>query len=135
MKISRFAARSAFSILFLFDVVLAGPHTANKNKACPDSWGLTDKVINVVQSTDNPWGVVAGGVDDKAIAKTHLSKAKPIETIDKAPITSDDLVNDPLTVASECLLYRNFEVDTWDYVLPPPAAPNPATGWIPAVIY
>lgn len=124
-----------FVCAFMASSVEAGPYTSVKNKACPDSWALTDKVLPVVDSTSSPWGEPSNGVDDKALAKTHIGSAGPVVTIDMLPVTDDDLVNDLLTVASECLVYRNFEVDTWNYVAPPVAAPTPATGWIPAAIF
>lgn len=116
-------------------VVAAGPHTAGKNKACPDVWALTDKVIPEIRSNTNPWGIASGDVDDKEIAKTHLSSARPIQTIDKLPITNVDLVDDLLTVASECLVYRNFEADTWNYVAPPAVTPVPSNGWMTVVVF
>lgn len=126
----------AFSFLLsLSNVVVAGPYTVAKNRACPDSWALTDKAIPVVYSTVTPWGVPANGVNDKAIGKTHLSGARPIQTIEKTSVTNDDLINDPLTVASECLVYRNIEVDTWNYVAPPKVILNTSISWMPVVIF
>lgn len=113
----------------------AGQYTATKNKACPDAWSITDKAIPIVDSDSDPWGESVDGVDDKALAKSHLVSSKPIETVSMLPVTSEDLINDPLTVASECLVYRNFEADTVDAVASPAPTPNPATGWVPAVIY
>lgn len=125
---------SLLMTLVVSNAALAGPYTGAKNNACPDSWSLTDKAIAVYYSSSStyPWGK---GADDKSRAKSHLTSARPVKTIDKLPIINDDLVNDPLTVASECLVYRNFEADTYNYVAPPAVTPNVATGWIPAVLY
>ena len=125
--------KSIFMILacILFcQLAMAGPYTVDKNKACPDAWAITSDVIPEVNGTNaSPWGV---NTSDKAIGKTHLIGAAPIQTIDAVPVTDDDLIDDLLTVASECLMYRNFEVDTFYYVAPPPTTPNIATGWLPA---
>lgn len=104
-----------------------------RDKACPDAWSFTDKPIPVISSTTNPWGE---GTDDKAIAKTHLSGANPVVTVNATPVTNDDLVNDPLTVASECLVYKNMLVNGDQYYPPsPPIERNVAIGFIPASVF
>jgi hypothetical protein len=46
------------------------------------------------------------------------------------------LVNDSLTVASECLVYKNMLVDGDKYYPPsPPIDRNVATGFIPASVF
>ncbi|MEM7360907.1 MAG: hypothetical protein AAF431_17585 [Pseudomonadota bacterium] len=122
----------AFTIAASTTPSLAGPYTASKDKACPDAWALTNKTIPVIASTTDPWGVAT---NDKDLARTHLSSVSPIETVKMLPVTDDDLVDDLLTVASECLVYRNYELDTWDYVPPEPITPNTVTGWIPAAVF
>lgn len=130
---------AAVCTLALPAMVSAGPHTVAKNQACPDSWALTNATIDPAHPT-NVWGVASGSVDDKAVAEAHLAGQSLIETVEQSPVTSDDLVNDLLTVASECLVYRNFEIDTLNYVAPAPVTPAPVTpnvamGWLPAILY
>lgn len=120
-------------IILLTSSALASNVEPMRDKACPDGWSLTDTVVPVIASTSNPWGV---GTDDKSIAKAHLSAADSIETIDAVPITDDDRVNDLLTVASECLAYRNMLVDNVQYNPPsPPVRRNTATGFIAASVF
>lgn len=128
-------AVAGFMMLCFTELIEAGPHTQNMYRACPDGWSATNKALPVIWPTTNPWSDPATGLEDKQIAQTHLATSRAIQTIDKdGPITSEDLVEDPLTVASECLVYRNFEVDYWDYVAPPASTPNTETGWIPASV-
>jgi hypothetical protein len=124
-----------FSLVFVCAQAHSGQFTDAKNKACPDAWALTDKTVPIVYSTTNPWSQSANAANDKALAKSHIAESKPLVTLPTLPVTDDDLVNDPLTVASECLVYRNFEVDTWSYVEPPAQTPNLLTGWIPAAVF
>lgn len=119
-----------FAVLFPFAVV-AGPYTNTKNKACPEDWESTTKVIPVISSSTDPWDDDSN--TDKNTAKSHLERVKPIETLDANPVTSEALVDDLLTVASECLAYRNFEVDTAGYTEPPASQPNTSVGWLPAI--
>lgn len=102
-----------------------------KDIACPDAWAFTDKTIPVIiSSMPDPWGV---GTDDQDKAKIHLSTADVVESIDVVPVTNDDLVMDKLTVASECLVWRNLMVDGAQYY--PPAGTverKVSNGWIPA---
>ena len=64
-----------------------------------------------------------------------VGSAKPIETIDGTTLTELNNNDDLLTIASECLTYRNFEADTSDFVFPLAVAPNVATGWILAAVF
>jgi len=115
------------------DVLFAAEVEPMRDKACPDKWSFTDKAIPVIGGTSNPWGE---DTDDKAIAKTHLSVASPVITVDAVPVTNDDLVNDLLTVASECLVYRNMLVNGDNYYPPsPPIERNVVTGFIPASVF
>ena len=104
-----------------------------RDRACPDAWIFNDKAIPVTNANTNPWGE---GTEDKLQAKTHLSTATIVKTIDAVPVTSDDLVDDLLTVASECLVYRNMLVDGAKYYPPSPVViRNVTTGFIPASIF
>lgn len=115
------------------EVLLAAEVEPMRDKACPDQWSFNDKAIPVIGATSNPWGE---GTDDKAIAKTHLSAASTVITVDAVPVTNDDLVNDLLTVASECLLYRNMLVNGDNYYPPSPSIErNVTTGFIPASVF
>jgi len=105
--------------------VSAGPYTKSIISACPQS--------SQIEESREYWEV---GTDDKSAAEEHLGWAKPIKTIDKSPssITAKDYVNDPLTVASECLLYRSLAVDTAAHVdSQDDVPPNLTTGWMPAI--
>jgi hypothetical protein len=120
-------------VMFASEALFSAEVEPMRDKACPDAWSMTDKAIPVVRSTANPWGE---GTDDKVIAKAHLSEASPVITVDALPITNDDLVNDNLTVASECLVYRNMLVNGDNYYpLSPPTERNVATGFIPASVF
>jgi len=113
------------------NMVMAGPYSQSKNIACPEEWSDTKEPIPVIMSNTQPW---SSDQADKANAKNHISLRDPIVTIDALPVTDDDLIDDLLTVASECLVYRNFEADTADYVAPL-SAPNYDNGWMPAGIF
>ena len=105
-----------------------------KNRACPDGWSLNTQVIPVLSTTSAmPWGV---DTDDQQIARSELGISSVEDTLDIRPVTLDDVVNDPLTVASHCLAYRNWVVDGTEYFPEPnPVEPNPAVGWIPAAVF
>jgi len=104
-----------------------------RDRACPDAWAFTDKTIPEIRPSTDPWGE---GTDDKSIAKSHLSGADPVVTIDADAVTDDALVDDLLTVASECLLYRSMLVDGDQYYPPSPSVErNTATGFIPASVF
>ena len=147
------------SLKFLVLAVLAaptsvssGPYTAQMQNACPEGWEDTTREIPIVYpSTQIPWkqntlpnsvgssnspafGIVATGIDLEDLGGVHnlLSPASIIATI--SPATQDDFVADPLTIASNCLMYRNLEVDTAGYVAPV-VVENLETGWIPAAIF
>lgn len=126
----RIYAVVVFAPLFS-SIAMASPFSATKNDACPDAWELTDQAIPVISASTNPWGVQT---NDKDLAESHLVATQPIETIDAVPVTSDELVDDLLTVASACLVYRNFEVNSAGSTAPPSVAPNVSTGWIPAIL-
>jgi len=129
----------------VFSKAYAGPYTAKMQKACPDGWQNTKRTVPVVstsaweQNETGPWNKDAL-VTDKTQAKTNLQNTDVIKTIDtdygqKPDKLIDYLIADPLTVASECLKYRNFTVDTMDYVAPPDVPHNPNAGWVPAVMF
>lgn len=130
MKFTKFSVA-----VFLFVIASnasSGPFEAQMKRVCPDDWQLTTKEVPVITSSLNPWG----GADDKNTVKEHLSRTELIKTLDKEVITSDDLVNDLLTVASECLVYRNFEVDGHGPFIPPEERePVEGLGWLPAAIF
>lgn len=121
------------SLLLLSSGANAGPYTGLKNIACPEGWESTTAVIPVISDDLNPW---SDNQDDKSATQTHLGNTQPIITIDKVPsmVDSLDLVDDELTVASDCLVYRNFEVDTYNYVAPVSNSTN-EYGWMPAAIF
>ena len=120
---------------------VAGPYTTTKDRACPDSWQITTTAIPVVwkstgHSATSSYPYAVGSTSgDKTNVHSHINAANPIETIDGTPLTQIENQEDLLTIASECLTYRNYEVDTHDFVSPPAVAPNIATGWIPAAIF
>lgn len=124
-------------LMLLTSMAFAGPHTNTKNKACPDAWALTDKAIPVIypttQDIQSPWGVAPSS--DKTQAQLHIDATNPIQTIDGTELTQEHDKDDLLTIASECLVYRNFEVDGAQYTAPPVVEQNTATGWIPAAIF
>lgn len=122
-----------FSLSLTSSLVYAGLHSGATQRACPDGWADTSMIIPVAEPSGDPWGPT-NGAQDKAIAKTHLSSVRPIETIDTNPVTDDDLVNDLLTVASECLVYRNFEVDAARQAPPAPQAIDSTVAWVPVVV-
>ena len=105
-----------------------------KNRACPDGWELNTQVVPVLSATSEiPWGI---DTDDQQIARSELGISSVEDTLDMSPVTLDDFVNDPLTVASHCLAYRNWVVDGTEYFPEPNLVkPNPAVGWIPAAIF
>lgn len=109
----------------------AGPYTAAKNNACPEGWEDTGKAIPVIGVPNTPWKDAA----DESAGLTHITPRASLQTIDALPVTPAHKAADALTVASECLVYRNFEVDTAGYVAPAPTEPNSALGWLPAAIY
>lgn len=118
-------------------VTHAGPYTAKKNIACPSAWENTEKTIPTInQSTaihNSPWGIAPS--TDKAVGQGHITAAPPVVTVDGTLLTELNVEDDLLTIASECLKHRNFEVDTYNYVAPSPPTPNTATGWIPAALF
>lgn len=74
---------------------------------------------------------LADRATDMQAVKNHLQRAQASKTIDPAEL--DDLVFDELTVASECIRYRNMMTDTAGYVAPA-SNPNYSYGWLPAVL-
>lgn len=124
--------KSLIVIAFLLNsnTLFASPYEQPKNIACPDAWSDTTEPIPVIIPSLEPWS----DEDDRDSAKQRLATSGPIITIDNLPVTDEDLANDLLTVASECLVYRNLMVDTSDYV-PTPSKPNYDNGWLPASIF
>jgi len=119
--------------LFIVQVGYVAEVEPIRDRACPDAWAFTDKAIPEIRSSTDPWGE---GADDKTTAKTHLSGADPVITIDADSVTNDDLVDDLLTVASECLLYRSMLVDGEKYYPPSPAVERrKEKGFIPASVF
>jgi hypothetical protein len=111
-----------------------------RDRACPDAWSFTDRVIPVVYQDASlnkwPWGVAPS--TDRPDAQAHILSVNPapIATIDGTALTSVNLQNDLLTIASECLLYRNMLVDGQQFHPPsPPLDRNAATGFIPASVF
>ena len=131
----------SLALLAVTNVCLAGPYTAAKNNACPDSWQITTTAIPVVykstgHSTTSSYPYQSGSAStDKSTVHSHLDSAKAIETIDGTQLTQLNQEDDLLTIASECLKYRNFAADTSDFVTPAALEPNVVTGWIPAAIF
>ena len=125
------------TLLLLPALSSAGTYTATKNKACPDAWAATDSSIPIVYKTTEenrpPWGVAPS--TDKVDAQTHISSSHALVTTDGTNLTESNFEDDLLTIASECLMYRNFEADSWNYVAPEPTQLNTASGWMPAVIF
>ena len=110
----------------------SGPYTAKMQSACPQAWEDTTKSIEVIYPSNDPWRLSDNKLADQASVKSTLAPSDVLATID--PATQNDLVNDPLTIASNCLMYRNFEVDTVNEKEPPAVPVNLQTGWIPAAI-
>lgn len=124
---------SSLALAIFASNVDAGPYTAAKNNACPKAWEDSKAVIPVIPTSRETWD--ASVAADKTAGLAHITNRAQLETIDAVPVTPQNKVDDQLTVASECLVYRNFEVDTADYVAPPSVAPNNSLGWLPAAIY
>jgi len=118
-------------LMFMALPAFAGPYTGAKNVVCPEEWSDTKEPIPVIAPNLEPW---AEDASDKENTKNHIASRDPIVTLDALPVNDDDLVDDLLTVASECLVYRNFAVDTADYV-EPTSEPNYDNGWMPASIF
>ncbi len=116
--------------LLLLSQSVYSDYTPQVQVACPEAWEDTTKEIPVVWQNTDPW---AGNATDKAAAQSYIANAKVIETID--PATTEALLSDALTIASECLKYRNFMVDTATGTTTPNVPLNTATGWIPAAIF
>ena len=124
----------ASSALFaIHGLSYAGPYTAQKNRACPEGWEDTKVTVPVISDASAPWGDESSG--DKAAGLTHITPRAQVNTIDDLPVTPQDKVDDPLTVASECLVFRNMEVDASGHVASAPVTADPSLGWIPAAIY
>lgn len=120
-------------MLFIVQVGYVAEVEPIRDNACPDGWSLTDSVIPQIRPTTTPWGE---GTEDKSIAKSHLSGSNPVITINTDPVTNDDLVDDLLTVASECLRYRNMLVDGEKYYPPSPSVERDITvGFITASVF
>jgi len=140
-----FLASSCFILAGFSGVAVSGPYTALKDNACPKGWEDTKGIVPVIPTAEDPWGVIsedqseeelaAASAADKALALEHITPRAEVQTIDGVPITPQDKVDDLLTVASECLVYRNLEVDTVDYVAPVAVALDTSLGWLPAAIY
>lgn len=131
---------------------LAGPYTATKDKACPELWEATTKVVPVVwpntqayappPNTEGEDQILAGKAADEQAARTHIASRNVINTLSDTlvvsgghVITSPSPGDDLLSIASECLVYRNLEVDS---NAPGSAADGPTNtenGWIPAVVF
>jgi len=122
----------------------AGPHTAAKNKACPGHWEPTNSTVPVIfNSTEEkrpPWGAPPGtdpdewadsANSDRNKAKAHIDASGALVTTD--PTFSQDI--DLLTVASECLMFRNFEVGASQNSPTEPTPINTENGWMRAVIF
>jgi len=124
-------------LMLVTSVVWAGQYTTTKNKACPDAWALTDKAIPVIypstEESKSPWGVAPS--TDKAQAQSHIDAVNPVQTIDGTELTQEHDRDDLLTIASECLVLRNFEVDGPQSAVPTVVEQNTATGWVPAAIF
>ncbi|MEM7357692.1 MAG: hypothetical protein AAF431_01150 [Pseudomonadota bacterium] len=118
-------------ILSLPGTSIAAEADGFKDRVCPDGWADRSDEIPVVGSSGIPWG--SGGQDESMARANLLANDPVVETVDSVPVTIDDLVSDSLTVASECLKYRNMVVDDADYFPPaPPVVAKPENGWIPA---
>ena len=142
--------------LGLCATVMAGPYTATKDRACPGLWEPTTKVIPVIWPSTKAYApppgsegleqIAAGIVADAAAARTHIESRNVIDTIDREEFyvsqgTSITLpvgfspASDLLTVASECLVYRNLEVDSNTPSSAPNVPTNTGNGWIPAAVF
>jgi len=101
--------------------------------ACPEEWELSGNVVPVVPvvpTDSDPWQ----DENDKNKARAHVGSADLVDTLDALPpVGKDDRVNDLLTVASECLVFKNLLVDGEQYY-PQPGSVTRAksNGWIPA---
>lgn len=150
MKIKQILVCSA--LLALPVMANSGSYTAQMKNACPGGWEETSSILPIVLSdTQIPWRKLEPPVSDTGFSRSlliaplgidpadinavynSLTPAAIIATI--SPATQQDLAGDPLTIASNCLLYRNFELDTATYVAPRAVAENLKTGWIPAAIF
>lgn len=124
-----------FLLLFLIkcNSAIAAEVDPIRDIACPDGWSPTDRIIPVIQSDGTvdkwPWGIAPS--TDSADAREHIASANPIQTSDGTDLTSIEYPDDLLTIASECLVYRNLLVDGEEYFPPSPSVRrNAATGFI-----
>ncbi len=123
--------------LLLVGIVFAESAIADydqlRNSACPDGWQMHQQAVPDLNSANlNPWGV---NTSDRAIALSFFgsSVSDDSPTVDAQPASAAAKVDDLLTVASECLLYRSHIVKGDTYMPPvPPVEYNPSMGWIPA---
>lgn len=103
-----------------------------KDRVCPDGWGASTVEIDLGSPSEPvavPW--VSNG--DKSDAKDRLRNFEGVHSLDKLWVSPNDLVNDPLTVASECLKYRNLIADGVKSV-EQPADRVPLYYWFPAIM-
>lgn len=124
---------SLLGSLFAFiPLAISGPYTSQKNVACPKVWEDVDSVIPILPA-EEVWDSESS--EDKAQALAHITPRAEPNTIDAVPVSAQDKVDDPLTLASECLVYRNLEVDTVDYVEVTNSPVDTSLGWLPAAIF
>ena len=108
--------------------------------ACPGEWSVDSDVIPIITDSLQPWGkhngepVTESKIEaDKAISLENIASTSVISTIDELPVTVQKMNDDLLTVASECLVFKNMVVDGEQYY--PPAGPveyRPEVGFIAA---
>lgn len=111
-----------------------GPYKETMKEACPNQWEMTEEAVPIVNSQYTLWpGGSDSGNDDRENVRANLSTSETIVTI--APATEEDLVDDPLTVASNCLKYRNYEVDYAVHEGFAPPYVDLTKGWIPAAAF
>ena len=108
-------------------------YTEKMKETCPNSWEISDSVVPVLTNNlINPWGQ---NTDDKSLANGHLSNIQPTHTIADEVVTRNDYVDDLLTVASECLVYRDMDVNEAHPAYVPPNPTDVTRGWMSVVIF
>jgi len=131
----KYAAQLSLLLLFINGIAMSAEPEPFRDIACPEQWGIDTKIIPVIGPNTNadPW---SNDSADKRIAKNHISSIDVIDTIDAVPVTNDQRVDDLLTVASECLAFRNLVVNG-DKVYPEAGIVDyrPEFGFIPASVF
>jgi len=137
-------ATSLLLLLFVSRAAMSANVEPIRDRACPGHWEPTGSTVPVIfDSTEEkrpPWGPPPGvdpeawaesATSDRDKAKAHIRSSGALITTTGSPVRED-----LLTIASECLVYRNLLVDGSQYFPPaPPVTLNTDLGFIPASVF